>query len=78
MALSPTLKNFTAEKLIAILAFIADCKGTFDNCGISEDEAVQALAYLLNDGAKEVHKAYTTNRMSTYAHIYLETWPGCY
>lgn len=69
MELCPKLRNFTGERLIALLAFLADRKDMFDNYGVCKREAVRVLSYLLRDGAKEVCEAFTANEMNTEAYV---------
>lgn len=52
-----------------LLAIFHNPKDTFDNCGVCGGKAIQVLAYLLNDGAKEVYKTYTAKRASSNAHV---------
>lgn len=52
--LCSTLKNFTGEQPIVLLAFQANHSGMFDNCGVHEDEVVPGPAFLSKDGATEV------------------------
>lgn len=73
--LCSTIRNFTEEQnSIALLAFLADPKDTSDTCGVCGGKAVQNLAYLSSDGAKEVHETYTAIRISTDDHIFHEAW----
>lgn len=70
MGLYPTIKDFTREKLIALLAFLTNFMDTFDNHGICEGEAVRVLAYLQSDSFKELFKAYNGIKKNPEAHIY--------
>lgn len=75
MGFYPTLRIFTVEKPIALLAFLADRKDSLHNCGLCESENVQVPANLLSGGAQKVDDAYKANGMSTDAHLHRETRP---
>lgn len=75
MGFFPTLGNFTGKNTIALLAFLAKLKYTFDNCGVSEGKTVCVLACLLSNGAEEVYEAYFTDGISTDPHVYHGTFP---
>lgn len=74
VGLCPTLRNFTRKKAIALLAFVADLKDTFDNCSVCEVEALWVPACMLSDGAKEMYETYTASGLSTDADVDHGTW----
>lgn len=72
--LSSALKHFLREKPTVLRACVAKLKDVFYNCDICEDEAVQALAYLFSEGAKELCSAHTARAGSTDTHVYNKIW----
>lgn len=57
------------------MSFLFYFKDTIKTFGAFDVEAVWFLAYLLSDGAEEVYKVYTDNRMRTEVHVFHGTWP---
>lgn len=45
----PFTKKIMGEKLVALVAFLAILKDTFNNCGLCNGEGVRVLAYLLSN-----------------------------
>lgn len=41
VGICPTIRNYTGEKMIVLLAFLAHLKDTLDNCGVCEGKTVQ-------------------------------------
>lgn len=69
LGLCPTLWNFTGENPIAVPDFLANLKETFDNCSVCESKGINVHASMLSYSVREVSKTYTTNEMSTDAHV---------
>lgn len=72
-----TLRTFTGETPISLLAFLANLKNTFDRFGTCEGKAVWVYwvpAYLLGNDAREEYYAYSTIGMSTDAIYYCKPW----
>lgn len=58
------LGSFTGEKQIALLAFQANVKDLFNNCGVCKSKAARDLAYSLSNGTKKVWEANNAKEMS--------------
>lgn len=67
-------KKHHGKKTDHLLTYLAHIGEKFDNCGVSNGQAVCVLVYLLCHGAKEKHEAYTANEMSTDAHVCHWSW----
>lgn len=70
----PELRNFTGDKLVALLALVAYVNDTFDRSGTREGKALRFQVYLIDDSAEKVYEMFTTIEMSTGAHFYHNTW----
>lgn len=73
VGLCPTLMNLVGEKPIVLLAFLANLKDIFDNCGVRVGDAARDLAFSFCDLTNEVYEVYTANDFSTYDHVNHET-----
>lgn len=70
-----TLRSFTEQKIITLLAILADLKHMFDNCDICKGGAVLISASFLRDGTRIVQETYISKEISTDVHTYHRTSP---
>lgn len=56
MGLCSTLRSFTREISIALLAFLASVKDTFDSCGVCDGGAARVLDFVQSDDATKVYE----------------------
>lgn len=59
------------KKLIALLAFLVNLNDTFDNCCVSERQAVLVLSFSQGDDSKKVYTAFNANELRTMERTFI-------